>query len=91
MTPQPGQQAIVIHILSNNSRSKGNQTMKFDQLIKCNMRNIFLEKPCTTCGGETSARPFPGNLKLNMFLDQQSKVLYSLLLLYDKLKTIEIY
>ena len=34
MTPQPGQQAIVIHILSNISRSKGNQTMKFGQLIE---------------------------------------------------------
>ena len=33
MTSQPGVQTIAIHILSNISRSKGNQTMKFDQLI----------------------------------------------------------
>ena len=26
------------------SRSKGNQTMKFGQLIEYNMRNIFLEE-----------------------------------------------
>ena len=26
------------------SKSKDNQAMKFDQLIECNMRNIFLEK-----------------------------------------------
>ena len=58
----------------------GNQTMKFGQLTECNMRNIFLEKPCTKCGGETSPRPFSEKLK----------ILYSLLLLYDKLRAIEI-
>ena len=36
------------------SKSKDNQTMKFDQLIKYNMRNIFLEKSCTKCSEETS-------------------------------------
>ena len=41
---KPGLQTIVIHILLNISRSKGNQTMKFGQLIECNMRNIFLDK-----------------------------------------------
>ena len=39
MTSQPG-----IHILTNISRSKGNQEMKFGQLIEYNMRNIFLAK-----------------------------------------------
>ena len=28
------------------------------------MSNIFLEKLCTKCGGETSPRPFSENLKL---------------------------
>ena len=41
-----GQQTIVIHISLNISRSKGNQTKKFGQLIECNMRNIFFEKSC---------------------------------------------
>ena len=27
--------------------------MKFGQLIEFNMRNIFVEKPYTKCGGET--------------------------------------
>ena len=40
MTSQPGKQSIVIHILPNISRSKRNQTMKFGQLIECNMRNM---------------------------------------------------
>ena len=45
MTTPPGKQAIAIHILPNISRSKGNQKMKFGQLMEHNMRNIFLEKP----------------------------------------------
>ena len=44
MTSQTGQQKIAIHILSNISRSKGKQTMKFGQVIEYNMRNIFLVK-----------------------------------------------
>ena len=65
--------------------------MKFGQLIEYNMRNIFLEKSYTKCGGETSPRPFSGKLKLSISLDQWSKVLCSLFLLYSKLRSIEIY
>ena len=36
MTSQPGLQIIAIHILPNISQPKGNQTMKFGQLIKYN-------------------------------------------------------
>ena len=78
MTSQPGQQTIVINTLPNISRSKGNQKMKFAQLIEYNMRNILLEKSYTKCGEETSSRPFSGNLELSISLDQQFKVLYSL-------------
>ena len=46
MKTQPGKQTITIHILFNISPSKGNQTMKFDQLIEYNKRNIFLKKSC---------------------------------------------
>ena len=52
-----------MHILSNISRSKGNWTMKFDQLIEYNMSNIFLEKSYTKYGGETSPKTFSGKLK----------------------------
>ena len=45
MTEQPGKQTIAIHIFSYISRSKGNQTVKFGQLIEYNMRNIFLKIP----------------------------------------------
>ena len=48
---------IAVHILPNISRSKGNQTMKFGQLIEYNMRHFFLEKSYAKCGGEASPRP----------------------------------
>ena len=44
MTSQPGLQTNAIHILPNVSQSKGNQTMKFAQLIEYNKRNIFLQQ-----------------------------------------------
>ena len=59
-----------MHILPNIWRSKVNQTIKFGQLIERNMRKYFLEKSYTKCGGETSPRPFPENLKLRISLDQ---------------------
>ena len=44
MTSQPGLQTIPIHILPDISDSKGEQTMKFGQLLEYNKRNIFLQK-----------------------------------------------
>ena len=44
MTSQPGLQRIAIHILPNISQDKGNQTMKFGQLVEYNKRNNFLQK-----------------------------------------------
>ena len=64
--------------------------MKFGQLIEYNLRNIFLEKSYTKCGGETIPRPFSKKSKLSISLDQYSKVLYILFLLFVKLRTIEI-
>ena len=56
MMSQPGQQtqytyividiALQYKVLPNISRSKGNQTMKFGQLIEYNQRNIFLQNLC---------------------------------------------
>ena len=46
MKSQTGTQTITIHILPDISRSNGNQTMKFGQLIENNVRNIFLQKSC---------------------------------------------
>ena len=78
MTSQPGWQTLVIHILSNTLRSKGNQTIKFCQLINYNIRIIFIEKSDTQYDGEIITRPFSEKLNLSISLDQQSKVLYSL-------------
>ena len=78
-------------LLTDVWRIKGNQTMKFDQLIDYNVRNIFLEKSYTKCDRETSPRHFSEKLKLSISLDQEWKVSYSLFLLYAQLKAIEIY
>ena len=51
---QTGQEIISIHRLFNISRSKGNQIMKFGQLIEYSMTSIFLE--IMQCDGETSSR-----------------------------------
>ena len=91
MTSQPGQQTISIQILPNISRSNGNQTMKFGQLVECNMTNIFLEKSYTKCDRETSPTSFSEKKKLSICLDQQSKVLHSWFSLYAKLRAIETY
>ena len=47
-----------MHVLLNISESKGSQKMKSGQSIEYNMRNIFLKKSYTKCGGETIPRPF---------------------------------
>ena len=70
MTSQPGKQTITIHILPTISRSKDNQTVKFGQLIEYNMRNIFLEKSYTKCGGETIPRTLSEKSKLSISLNQ---------------------
>ena len=44
--------------------------MKFGQLIECEMRNIFLERSYTKCGGETGPRPFSEKLKFSVSLNQ---------------------
>ena len=56
MMSQPGWQTMAIHILPNISRSKGNQTLKFGQVIEYN-RNIFLPKLRRKWGRKTSSRP----------------------------------
>ena len=38
--------------------------MKCGQLIKCEIRNIFLEKSYTKCGGEASPRLFYKRIKI---------------------------
>ena len=50
--------------------SKGNQIMKFGQLIEYNMRNIFIEKSYIKCGGETIPRLFTKKSNLSIVLDQ---------------------
>ena len=61
---QPGKQTIAIHILPNISRSIGNRTMKFSQLVENSKSNIFLEKSYTKCCGETILRLISKKIKI---------------------------
>ena len=57
MTSKTGQQIITIQIYCPISQQvKGTRQIKFGQLIEYKMRNIFLEKSYTECGGKTSPR-----------------------------------
>ena len=69
--------------MTNISRSKRNQALKFGQLIEYNLRNIFLDKSYTKYGEGTI-------LKLSLSLGQNYKVLYILFLLFCKLRNIKI-
>ena len=46
MTSQPRLETIAIHILPNLSQNKGNQAIKFGQLVECNKRIFFFQKIC---------------------------------------------
>ena len=63
MASQPGKQAIAVHVLSNISRSKGDQAMKF-------WETFFLKNHAQVCGGETIPRAFSKKLKLSISLEQ---------------------
>ena len=59
-----------MHLLTNISRTKGNQAVKFGPLIEHNMRHIFLEKSYTRCGGETIPRALTKKSKLSISLNR---------------------
>ena len=57
MTTQTGKQVTTICILPNISRSKGNQKIKFGQVMKNIVRNTFSVKLCRKQSRKTSSRP----------------------------------
>ena len=59
--------------------------MKFGQLVEYNLKDLFLEKPSTICGGKNSSRLFSGKIKLGLKF-------YAVCLcyIYSKLRDIEI-
>ena len=50
ITSSPEKKTIALHTLPNISRSKGNQTTIFGQLVECNTRNILILKYHTQNG-----------------------------------------
>ena len=81
-----GHQIITVHILLNVSRSKVKQAMKFGQSIEHTIRNIFLKKSNTRCGGEACLRPFYRKSKSSICLDHQFEMLKSLFVLNVQLE-----
>ena len=86
---QTGEKIITIRKLP--TRSKGNQTMKFGQLVEYNMRNIFLEKSYTKYGGEASPRLFYKKSKFSISLDQHSEMLFSFFNFMSKWRSTNMY
>ena len=61
MTSQTEQQITTMYVVPSISRSQGNHTAKFGQLIEHNMRNIFLEKLYTKYVEKLVPNPFTKN------------------------------
>ena len=91
MTSKTRQETITIHILSNISKSQGNQTITLGQLIEYNLANIVVENSCTKCGAETSPRAFFKKSKLSISLDQQSEVFYNIFYCMSKSRTTKVF
>ena len=76
MTWQTGKQTNAINILRNISRYRINQTMEFGQLVEYNIRNIYLNRSYTKCGGNTIPKVFSKNsnpIKPFFLHDQKTK------------------
>ena len=73
------------------SRTKGNRTNKFGQLIECNIRNSFLKNHAQNVVEELVLDPFLKSLNWTYLRINSVEVLYSLLLLYGNLRAIAIY
>ena len=70
MTAQTGKQTIAIQILPDILRSKDNRSMKFGQLIECNMGNIFLKNHTQNVVEKLLPDIFLKKLKLSISLGQ---------------------
>ena len=95
MTSSTGKQIITIHILPKISICKGNQTMKYGQLIEYSMRKFPLEELYSKCGGGTSPRPFSKRPKLSFLWINSMKIYALFLFIYfycmSKSRTTKIY
>ena len=67
---QPSQQTIALHMLPNIPRGKGNQTVKFGQLINYKTRNIFLFKVIQKMWWRNYFHAFFQKTHLSISLDQ---------------------
>ena len=68
-TSQSEKETIEMHVLPSISRNKGNQTIKFGQLIGYNTSNIFLEKSTQILVANLFPDLFQRKSKLKVSLD----------------------
>ena len=68
MTAQLGKQTSAVHILLIISRTKGNQTMKFGQLIEYQMNNNLLQNHTRMCW-KIFSRTVSEKSKLEIYVD----------------------
>ena len=73
-------QTIKMHIFSDMSKTKVNQTTKCGPLIEYNMKNIIVEKSFTKYDGKTRPRNIFKKSKFSISVYQQPEVSYSLFL-----------
>ena len=78
MTSETRKQIVIIYILLKSLSSKNNQSIKVGQLIECKVKDIILEKSYTKCDEQSSSASFSEKSKMNIFLYQQSEILYSM-------------
>ena len=85
---------IETHTLSSVSRSKGNQTIKFGQLVEYNIRNIFFWKFMPKMWCRNYSQTLFWKMKIDNIYGSRYlwiKVSYSLFNFMSKYRTIEIY
>ena len=70
MTPHPGKQTVTLPILLNLSQSKGNQTLKFGQVMEYNQKIFFFLENHAENEAEASSRPL---VSLKRFIIGKSK------------------
>ena len=64
--------------------------MKFAQVMECNVRNIFLERPCANWVLETTPRPLSKESKWILSLDKHSEICFCCMCGPQTTKIIEI-
>ena len=72
-------------------RKQRNQSMKFGELLGCNMKKFFLEKSYTKGCAKLVLDPFMKKSKLGISLELEFEMLYCMFLLFVQVEVYQIY